>query len=290
MDSAKLQADINKLFLDNFGKTPLDERLSDILKQANELAKYKDIPHLREKTADLLAATVQLCNECEWHISTLSKENSKKILRSSIQYKGLGRKFKIAIYGGAFDPVTKGHIDVANFLLNSGQFDQVWIMPAYKHMYGKKMANSLERTRMIDLSINDKRITIFNFEIDNKLFGETYKTVKLLLSDVHYTDLYDFYFVMGLDNANTFDKWVNYKELEKIAKFIVVSRKGIEENKNINWYFKEPHIYLKDTEGIISDTSSTLAKYYIAQEDEEGLKMQLDPKVIHYIKENFLYK
>lgn len=36
----------------------------------------------------------------------------------------------VAIYGGSFDPITCGHLILAFEVLNSGQCDQVWVMPS----------------------------------------------------------------------------------------------------------------------------------------------------------------
>lgn len=63
----------------------------------------------------------------------------------------------------------------------------------------------------------DKRMKAFDFEIVNKLGGETYHTIKRLL-DSSLVDEYDFSLVIGMDNANTFDKWYNYKELERLIR------------------------------------------------------------------------
>ena len=46
----------------------------------------------------------------------------------------------IAILGGAFNPITIGHIATANFVLNNlSIIDEVWISPVYKHIFNKDM-------------------------------------------------------------------------------------------------------------------------------------------------------
>ncbi len=184
-----------------------------------------------------------------------------KIERRKKQYRSLGRKTKVAILGGAFDPITNGHINLCKFVLDTSRtFDEVWIMPCYGHMYGKNMMSPEHRVAMCELAAKvDRRIKVFPYEIDKKLKGETYQTVKLLQEEDFAKDNFDFSWIIGQDNANTFDKWVNYELLEKMIRFVVVPRSGVKPDSKVKWYYKEPHIYLTD-EHAIGEVSSTMVR------------------------------
>ena len=70
---------------------------------------------------------------------------------------------KIAVFGGAFDPPHRGHAAVARHL--TGLFDEVWVMPAYKHMYDKRMTPYEDRLEMCNLLFReDSKIIISDFE------------------------------------------------------------------------------------------------------------------------------
>jgi nicotinate-nucleotide adenylyltransferase len=201
------------------------------------------------------------------------------------------KKIKIGLLGGAFNPVTKGHIDVAKYILNKKITQQVWLMPAYEHMYGKSMVSPDKRVEMCKLAAQvDGRIKVSDYEIVNCLSGETYNLVKRLQNEDWAKHKFDFSFIIGQDNANNFDKWVNYEYLEKMIRFVVIPRKGIEMKPGVNWFLKPPHIFLND-EGDktpIMEVSSTEVREKIHGND--NILRLLDEKVFDYINKNRLYR
>lgn len=298
----EIQKLVDKTFTENFGYTPLKERIDDILREAIELSRFSDINNLKEETGDLLSSVFQLCNESGWDAQELIEYTCKeKIERRKEQYKSLGRKYQIALLGGAFNPVTKGHIEVAQYVLNtSKKFDEVWLVPAYKHMHNKQMEPYDKRVEMCKLAAQtDGRIKVFQYEKEKDLAGETYHLLKTLKNDKEYEN-YNFSFIIGLDNANTFNKWVNYEELERMTRFVIVPRKGYD-IKSDSWYFNNPHIFLNGAEEEIPimEISSTEVRSLIDRyrnTTEPGmlnLKSQLEesihPDVFDFIIKNHLY-
>lgn len=296
-----LQNKVNKVFTDTFGRTPLKQRIDDIFSEAIEISRYTDDKNLDEEVGDCLASLIALCAERGKNYEVLVNNTLKKITNRKAQYKSLGRKIKVAILGGAFNPITNGHIATAQFVLNTSKtFDEVWLMPCYGHMYGKKMVSAKRRLEMCRLAASvDGRIKVFDYEIKNKLSGETYQTVKLLLEEKFAKEQYDFSWVIGQDNANTFDKWVNYELLERMIRFVVVPRDGIPPTKKASWYLKEPHIHITD-EHNIGDISSTqvrnlLKSFYKASGNNDVFfldkaREKVHKDVLEYIERNELYK
>ncbi len=277
---------INKVFTNKFGITPLAERIDDILKQAISLSRYQTINELKEYTGNLLASVIQLCNENDVNPEHAIEQTLEAIQSNSELYKSLGRKRRIAILGGAFDPVTLGHFRTAQFVLNeSGWADEVWMMPAFEHMYGKQMTAPDHRMNMVQrISVQDKRIKASGFEIDRKLSGETYKTSKLLAEEYPNND---FAFIIGQDNANTIQKWVNASYLIKNAMFIVVPREGVDPDLSITWYNEKPHISLLGIKSNIGNISSSMYKHRII--DGKDVTDIMDAFVLEYISRHNLY-
>ena len=220
---------------------------------------------------------------------------------SKDQYKTLSRKTKVAILGGAFNPIHNSHIQLAQFVLNAaGEFDEIWLMPCANHMYNKDMVSPEHRLKMCELAAKkDARIKAFDYEIKNNLKGETYYFFKRLKEETELTEKYQFAMIIGLDNANTFDKWVNYQDLERLAQFVVVPRKGVVRNPDVDWYLKPPHIFL-NRETNIQEVSSTeirallntsqMSMSEMMSISESDILRYLDKNVYDYILKNKLYQ
>jgi nicotinate-nucleotide adenylyltransferase len=285
----KIQKQIDQSFRKHFGRTPLAIRLDDIIGEALELHRAIDLTNMKEEIGDLLSSVLQLCNENEWDAEALIQATLNKIERRAAQYHSLGRKTKVAILGGAFDPITKGHIAVAKYVLDASRsFDEIWLMPCFHHMLNKNMATPEHRLDMCELACQvDGRIKTSNYEILHRLKGETYHLAHKLFDEPFAKDEFDFSFIIGMDNANTFDKWFNYENLEKLVRFVVVPRAGVVRNEQVNWYLHSPHIYLGVPDKPWTEVSSTLVREKLLQ--HEAVSEYLDPKVIEYIERNHLY-
>lgn len=205
---------------------------------------------------------------------------------------------KIAIFGGAFNPVTIGHIQTAQFVLDSSIFEEVWLMPYFKNE-NKQMESPQNRINMCNLSVEDqKNIYVCNYEINNELKRETIHLFEKLKEEKIYEN-YEFSMVIGMDQANNFYKWVNFSQLEKKVQFIVVPRKGNKLDSKVQWYLQKPHLYLDKEETKIIKISSSeirfglrvirIKNYPISDDYLEKIYKGLDKKVLKYIKNNNLY-
>jgi nicotinate-nucleotide adenylyltransferase len=184
----------------------------------------------------------------------------------------LGRKLRVGIYGGSFNPVTSAHVAVAKYVMDrTGLLDEVWFMPCYNHMYDKKLEPPVHRVAMCNIAAAfDGRIKTFPYEIDNELSGATYQTLKKLLADTAYDEV-EFYWIIGIDCANDFQGWADFEHLNRMAKFIVVPRKGIKPKASSKWFFRPPHIYLDPDENGYP-TKTSVSSTYVRQTIESSLK------------------
>lgn len=187
---------------------------------------------------------------------------------------------KIGLYGGSFNPITLGHLDVINNIISKKIVDQIWLMPCASNDK-KKLVNGHHRIKMLELAIQNlknENIKIFDFEVKNDLPNNTLNTIKLLKSESKYQG-YDYYFIVGLDVANDMPNWDNHLELISLINFVILPRNG-QIIKN-DWFLKSSkHLYLNDTTTI--NISSTMFR-------ETFNKNIVPSKVLEYIIKNKLY-
>jgi nicotinate-nucleotide adenylyltransferase len=195
--------------------------------------------------------------------------------------------------GGAFNPITYGHIGLAQFVLQEVDIDEFWFTPCYSLMYGKDMAPCPDRIAMVRMAIRNRpKMDVFRFEIDRKLTGGTFEFLFKLLSDPIYGWEHEFSYIIGMDNANTFDKWKNYERLQEMVRFIVVDRKGIDreaQSPRDAWYLKRPHLYLASM-GEVIECSSTIVRDLVKENRAEEAKYYTLPEVLGYISNLGLYR
>lgn len=288
METRELQRLVGERFQKTFGRTPLGERLDDILREAIAVSRHTDIAHLREKTGDLLASVLMLCHESGWDAADLVGETLEKVARREAQYRTLGRKLSVALYGGAYNPITLGHIEVARLVLNASRaFDEVWLTPSYQHLSGKELAPAEHRLEMCRIAARvDRRIKVFDYEVAHQLGGETYHFAKRLREDPAY-DHVEFGFVIGQDNANVFDRRLNFEELERMMRFVVVTRAGYEADPGATWYLRPPHIYLVPEKPLMESASSDVRRWLKA--GDPRAEQMMDKEVLDYIRRHGLY-
>jgi len=206
----------------------------------------------------------------------------------------------VGIIGGAFDPVTNGHIELAKFVLLKGGFDEIWLMPCYKHMYGKEMASAEHRLEMCNRATKPyAKITVSSYEIDNKIDLPTYGVISNLLKEKsEFTQHYNFGLVIGLDNANHFEKWVDWERLKDLINFTVVARKGVNRDVAKTWYLNGGHSYIAEDNEIPNTSSSRVRElfkdYYLYTskgylENSSDIKSEIPLAVFQYIVKNKLY-
>lgn len=197
---------------------------------------------------------------------------------------------KIGLYGGSFDPITTGHIQVAKECLNV--VDEVWILPCHSSNYNKNMVSGEQRMLMINLAINslmldqthnenNDRIKLCDYEIKNKISGGTKIFLQNFLNDQN--NDYAFYFILGMDGANKIRIWYDWQNLIGSIPFIIVSRPGYSRCNN-EWYTKEPHILLNITS---DDCSSTDVRNTVKINNKYPFIIN---NVWNYIKANNLYE
>ena len=185
---------------------------------------------------------------------------------------------KVALFGGSFNPIHKGHLEIAKNLLNKDIVDRVWFIPCGNHAFDKKLANAKDRIKMLNLSIkNNPKLKVIDIEILSENVSFTSKTIKTLQNK--FSEI-EFNFIIGADNLTNMDKWHNFEYLKKNIKFILVKRPGFESINDLG-------INIISILEMENEISSTTIRNLL--NNCKSIKNLVPKKVEEYIKKGGLY-
>ncbi len=284
----ELQQLVAESFRKHFGSTPVEERVADVQRQTSKLSRYIDTQSLRDAAGDLLCAVLQLANEHQWDADALIRETLERIDRRHETYKEFGRRLRVGILGGAFDPIHLGHLELSRIALESGLVDEVWWMPCYSHLAGKRMASPEHRLAMCHAAAEGiPGVRVFDFEIRHRYQDEIYHLAKRLVADEEIESRYVLHFLIGRDNVESMHAWANFESLKRLMPVLVIASHDLPEPPSDAWYRVKPHHYIARPTRF--DSSSTAIRRGIACGDPNVEKL-LPPHVLQYIREHELYR
>lgn len=131
---------------------------------------------------------------------------------------------KIGILGGSFDPIHNGHLAIAEAAYREFGLDEVWFIPA-GHSPNKSendMTSPELRAKMTELAIEPyPYFKISKMEIESNQTSYTYVTLTKLKDA--YPDA-TFYFIMGADSLDYFERWKHPEIISQKAVLLVAVR------------------------------------------------------------------
>ncbi|HVQ36249.1 MAG TPA: nicotinate-nucleotide adenylyltransferase [Pyrinomonadaceae bacterium] len=223
----------------------------------------------------------------------------------------LNQRKRIAIYGGTFDPVHAGHLEIARRVTQLFAIDEFLFVPARiaPHKLDREVSPPLHRYAMLALvTQTDPRLLISTFELDEP---ERRYTVDTLAHFRSRSEAFkDLFFVMGADSWSEITTWREWERLMTLAHLIVVTRPGTEfSTGNVGESFAERVVDLRGQTGggdlvnaepdrrrifvtdvVMSDVSATQVRRTV----REGLSQELDKlvpvQVANYIRKYRLYR
>ena len=206
----------------------------------------------------------------------------------------------LAVYGGMFDPVHKGHVEAARFTLERLQLHSLKMIPCGNPNHRVDATeDSSHRFRMLELATcHDAEIEIDPIEINGAGTSYTTETLAKLNEQEPGARLI---FVLGIDSFNSLPQWHQYDSIFQYCSLFVLSRPGESvsvETANLIGLDERKvdtgeELVAAETDKILFtddfqfDISSTLVRDKL----KAGAIVDdvLDQAVLDYIKENGLY-
>jgi nicotinate-nucleotide adenylyltransferase len=215
---------------------------------------------------------------------------------------------RIAAFGGTFDPVHNGHVEIVRAIVRNFGLDQLLIVPAHRppHKDPRGIADAYHRYTMAALAtLEEPRVIVSTIELEAPDHPYTFETIERLRSAAGAgTRLF---FVMGADSFQEINTWREPARLLSSTDVIVVTRPGHDvKSSHLDDRFKctvvdlrereaelkmlesanDHHIYL--TGYVNTSVSSTEIRQRVR--DGESIEGLVPPRVADYINKYELYR
>ncbi|MBH0032037.1 MAG: nicotinate-nucleotide adenylyltransferase [Pseudoalteromonas distincta] len=129
----------------------------------------------------------------------------------------------IAIFGGTFDPVHLGHLNMALQCVNAFNLNTLYFMPCA--LPAHKAAPGISAEHRINM-LNAAIAPYPHFELDLRELNRTGPSYSLLslqeLRKEHPTT--PILFLIGMDSFNNLDKWFEWKAITQLCHIVVYQR------------------------------------------------------------------
>ena len=132
---------------------------------------------------------------------------------------------RIGVFGGTFDPIHSGHLDVANSALRSLNLSKIIVVPTKHspHRNSAPIASGNDRLAMVKLAITDaSSYRVSDQELRET--GPTYTSDTLEMFLKAGTSPLQLFFIAGVDAFADITSWYNYPHILDLAHFLIVSR------------------------------------------------------------------
>lgn len=196
---------------------------------------------------------------------------------------------RLGVFGGAFNPVHNGHINLAKSFIISLKLDLLFIVPTADppHRQSADFAPPQDRFNMLIAAFsNVEKAVVSDMEFRRIGKSYTYDTVQELKAEYPGADIY---LLLGEDQLLKFEEWYRYRDILKDVTLCAAARGGNSRKLLAEFSavrFGKEKVIIADFEPIVV-SSSQIRDRIKNNFDISGLVPQC---VLDYIKEKGLYR
>lgn len=218
---------------------------------------------------------------------------------------------RIGLFGGTFNPVHSGHVQVVLDIGRRFDLDRIIFIPCHipPHKDPGQIADSSARYDMVRLAVEGYRgLSASDVELRRRGMSYTIHTLEHFRGK--FTSNCELFFILGVDAFMETDTWNSFDRLFSSFSFIIMPRGGSNPHANLpenilgylrerispgyeydqgGFFFRKSlaaRIYLSDIEPV--DLCSTLIRKTVRAGGD--ITTMVPPKVARYIKTRGLYR
>jgi nicotinate-nucleotide adenylyltransferase len=219
---------------------------------------------------------------------------------------------RIALYGGTFDPIHRGHLRVARGLSRIFALDEVLFIPAdvAPHKRVRNVTPALHRYAMLALATQEEPgFLVSTVELDAPERPYTVETLSRMQETLGNNALV--FFIMGADSWMEITTWREWERVLALSNHIVVTRPGYEVGaEHVTPQVRERIVDLRGqsleqaapeidngdgakiyvTDAVNMDVSATAIREAVREGREADWLKFVQPPVANYIRKYGLYK
>jgi len=158
---------------------------------------------------------------------------------------------RIGLFGGTFNPIHLGHIQVVHEVQEGFALERIILIPSAlpPHKEPGGVADARDRMEMIRLAIADyQNFTVSDVELKRSGPSYTIDTVRHFKAAL--PEDYALYLILGLDAFLEIDTWKSYTDLFLMVPFIVMARTDAGDSDTVlRWQTLEAYLKSRITEG-----------------------------------------
>lgn len=217
----------------------------------------------------------------------------------------MGARERIALYGGTFDPVHLGHLEIARRVLQLFEIEKVLFIPAQMapHKIGRPVTEPLHRYAMLALATqDDPQLLISTYELDDPARRYTVDTIDYFQRALGESS--EIFFIMGADSWSEITTWREWQRLLTMTNIVVVTRPGFEpatvhvgaltervvdlRGAAFEGGYDGPKIFFTDV--VMNDVSATNIRRLASEGRTEELTGLVPRPVLEYVKKYGIYR
>jgi len=196
----------------------------------------------------------------------------------------------IGLYGGMFDPIHNGHLNLAFEIMEKCALDEIWFIPVgHPPLKQDPLVSNEHRLKMASLAVEGiGPFSSLTVECERPGPSYTIDTVKFLIQK--YPNI-SFYLILGEDTILQFDRWMSYEELSALIPFFIGCRSQIQLKEKLDNLSFSPFVRKRIQQGLVETTLMDISSTRV----RERLKKKLycghliPSKVLDYIYHYQLY-